>query len=84
VNEAYGYLSEHAHPSGTCFLQYREILGPELRFVPAPKTPLPDIEHSLLDWLMLIYKILGLAKEVTVRVAMLRIIESVAALRGQK
>lgn len=84
VDEAYGYLSEHAHPSGACFLQYREIWGPELRFVPASKTRLSDIEHSLLDWLMLIYKILGLAKEDTVRLAILKIIERLAALRGQK
>ncbi len=84
VDEAYGYLSEHAHPSGLCFLQYREISGQELRFVQAPKTHLPDIEHSLLDWLMLIYKVLGLAKEDTIRLAMLKIIEAVATLRGQK
>lgn len=81
VNESYGYLSEHAHPSGTCFLQYRAIRGPRLRFVAAPKAQLPDIEHSLLDWLMLIYRILGLAKEDIVRLAMLKVIESVAALR---
>jgi hypothetical protein len=84
VNEVYGYLSEHAHPSGACFLQYREIWGADLRFVPAPKTHLPEIEHSLLDWLILIYRILGLAKEDTVRLAMLKIIETIAARRDEE
>lgn len=84
VGESYGYLSEHAHPSGACFLDYREVCGTELRFVPAGREHLPDIGHSLLDWLMLVYRILALANEDTVRVPLLRVIETVAALRGQR
>ena len=83
VHESYGYLSEHAHPSGACFLEYREICGPELRFVPPRKAHLPDVSHSLIDWLMLTYRILGLADEDTVRLRLLSVIEAVAALQGQ-
>lgn len=83
VGESYGYLSEHAHPSGACFLEYREICGPEVRFVPACKAHLTDISHSLLDWLMLTHRILRLAEEDTVRLAILRVIEDVTALQRQ-
>ena len=84
VSESYGYLSEHAHPSGACFLSYRDVCGAELRFVPAGREHLPDIGHSLLDWLMIVYRILALAKEDTVRLQLLTVIETVAELRGQR
>ena len=84
VGESYGYLSEHAHPSGACFLEYREICGPEVRFVPACRAHLTDIGEPLIEWLMLTYRILGLAEEDTVRLALRRVIEDVAALQSQR
>lgn len=84
VTESYGYLSEHAHPSGACFLGYREICGAELRFVPAREADLTDVGHCLIDWLAITYGILGFAKEVVIRPALLRVIERLAALQSSR
>jgi hypothetical protein len=78
VEDGYGYLSEHSHPSAACFLQYRDIRGAEIRFVqPGNASRLPELDHCMIDWLGLTYTILALAKEDTLRTAMLRIIEKV-------
>ena len=82
VEEAYGFLSEHSHPSAACFLQYREISGADIRFVSSGKAPhLPDLDHSLLDWLVLMHRILALAREDTVRRAIVKILEGVVEKR---
>lgn len=83
VKDAYGYLSEHSHPSAACVLQYRDIRGKEIRFVsPVKAVHLPDLDHCLIDWLRLTYTILAVAKEDAVRIAILGIIETIVRPEG--
>jgi len=82
VNEVYGFLSEHAHPSASCLLQYRDFHGAEILFVESRKTGLSDLDHCLIDWLMLHSKLLALAQEDTVRLEILEIIKTVASLQN--
>jgi hypothetical protein len=74
ANDSYSFLSEHSHPNGACFLQYREILDGQVIFVdPAPSGP-RSINRPSLEWLVFIYGILALAKEDAVRLQVLDIL----------
>ncbi len=78
--DAYGFLSEHSHPNGACFLHYRELSGDEARFVdPTPSDP-RGIDRPVLEWLIFIHGLLGLAKENTVRPGILAVLKTVALL----
>src|ERR1039458_7435665 len=65
VRDSYGYLSEHAHANGACFLSYRRLNGPEVSFVEAPKAhQFPGVLNaSIIEWLMFTHGILALGKE---------------------
>jgi len=66
AKDAYGFLSEHSHPNGGCFLQYRELSGWQVRFIDPPPSDPRFIDRPLLEWLVFIHGLLGLAKEDTV------------------
>jgi hypothetical protein len=78
VEDEYGYLSEHAHANGACFLSYREINGMELCFVESPVShDFPGVIHAcVVEWLLSIYHLLGLAREDNVRLAVAVILKS--------
>lgn len=80
VKDSYGYLSEHAHANGACFLSYRQIDGSQVTFIEAPKVHgFPGVLHaSVIQWLMFIYEILCLGKEDEIRVQALQIIKKLA------
>ncbi len=83
VEEAYGFLSEHSHSSVACFLQYRQIVGTDIKFVsPGKAAHLPDLDHSLIDWMVLTHRLLALAREDTVRMAIVKILERIVEKRG--
>ena len=83
AKNAYGFLSEHSHASGACFLQYREISGAEVRFIsPAESCCLPSANRSLIEWLVFMHGLLGLASEVAVRPVLLGILARVAKATG--
>jgi hypothetical protein len=86
VKDSYGYLSEHAHANGACFLSYRRLSGPEVSFVEAPKVHgFPGVLHaSIIEWLMFIYGILGLCKEDLVRLQILTIIKQLAQMAREE
>jgi hypothetical protein len=68
AEDSYGYLSERAHPNGFCFLQYREIVGPDVHFVEPPvNSTFGGVQGFLLEWLMFVHELLGLANESAVR-----------------
>jgi hypothetical protein len=78
VDDDYSYLSEHSHPNGFCLQPYVELNPPEVRFVEAPaSTRLPGILHAcLIEWLMTMHNILGLAQDVEVRSQLAEILRS--------
>jgi hypothetical protein len=78
----YGYLSEHSHANGMCFLDYRRIVGSKLVYIePETRFDLPGVlEACVTEWVMFICGLLALAEEDAVRVRMLEIVESLAAL----
>lgn len=80
VRDSYGYLSEHAHANGACFLSYRRLNGAEVSFVEAPKKhSFPGVLHaSATEWIMFTYSLLGLSKENLVRMQILSIIKDLA------
>jgi hypothetical protein len=80
VQDSYGYLSEHAHANGACFLSYRLLNGAEVSFVEAPKVHgFPSVLHaSITEWLMFTHGLLGLGKEDSVKLQILTIIKQLA------
>ena len=78
----YGYLSEHSHANGMCFLDYRRIVGSKLVFIePETRFDLPGVlEACVTEWGMFICGLWALAEEDAVCVSMLEIAESLAAL----
>jgi hypothetical protein len=83
AKDAYGFLSEHSHASGACFLKYREISGAQVRFIsPAESCCLPNANRSLIEWLVFMHGLLGLAGEVAVRPELLGILTRVAKAAG--
>jgi hypothetical protein len=69
VEDDYGYLSEHAHPSSACFYDFRRIRGLTMEFV-EPKfeeRPRGMAQATVIDWSLCICNILGLARETVVR-----------------
>src|SRR5579864_2189693 len=68
VHDSYGFLSEYAHPNAACFLQYRDSEGREAFLLkPPPRSTFGGINGFILEWLILIHKLLSLAKEDVVR-----------------
>ena len=85
AKDAYGFLSEHSHASGACFLQYREISGAEVRFIsPAESCCLPSANRSLIEWVVFMHGLLGLATETAVRGELLGILSRVAKSAGTR
>jgi hypothetical protein len=80
VEDDYGYLSEHAHANGTCFLDYRQIEGSTLRFVEPPKAQdFPGVIHACsTEWLLCLHEILVLSREDQVRLEVLKLLKSLA------
>ena len=80
AKEAYSFLSEHSHPNGACFLEYREISGAEVRFV-SPEAPnsFPNTNRSLLDWMTFHHSLLALAHEDSVREQLVTILTHAVA-----
>lgn len=85
VQDSYGYLSEHAHANGVCFLSYRKIRGSEVSFIEAPRVHgFPGVLHSsIIEWVMFTYNLLRLGKEEAVRLQLLKIINSLADIARQ-
>jgi hypothetical protein len=81
VRDDYGYLSEHSHANGACFLPYRVLQGNEVSFVEAPLTyELAGIAHaSAIDWLLAICELLSASEESKVRPQIVDILKQLAA-----
>lgn len=74
AKDSYSLLSDHAHPNAACLLRYQawEERGTVTRFIDPDQDPkqesfLPFVNCCLIDLLVFIYELLGLAQEGTVR-----------------
>jgi hypothetical protein len=74
AKDSYSLLSDHAHPNAACLLRYQvwEERGTVTRFIDPDQNPrqesfLPFVNCCLIDLLVFIYELLGLAHEETVR-----------------
>lgn len=69
VEDDYGYLSEHAHPSSLCFSEVTQVRERVLEFVkPTPgRGNRGMVTATMLDWSLCIHNILELAGESVVR-----------------
>jgi hypothetical protein len=74
AKDAYGFLSEHSHPNWACFLQYRDLSGDEVRFIEPPPSAPRAVNRPLLEWLVFVHGILGLARENIVRTEVLAVL----------
>lgn len=80
VHDSYGFLSEYAHPNSACFVQYQELEGNRLYLRdPAAESSLGGIRGFLIEWLLFMHGLLGLAREETVRVRITEILTFVAS-----
>ncbi len=66
VKDTYGFLSEHSHPNGACFMAYRTIVGDTVSFTAPHDIALPHPLPYLIDWVICVQKILSLVKETAV------------------
>jgi hypothetical protein len=74
AKDSYGFMSEHSHANGACFLQYKEIVAGKIVFVDPPPSGPRSINRPTLEWLVFIHGILALAKEDFVRLQVLDIL----------
>jgi hypothetical protein len=81
AKDAYGFLSEHSHPNGACFLSYRKLSGWRVKFVPSSNDTrvFYGVNSYVLDWLMFIEQMLELSQERLVRSELQRTIKAVVA-----
>lgn len=79
AHDSYGFLSEYAHPNAACFLQYRDFDGPHGYTVKPPsRSTLGGINGFIIEWLMFMQALLGLAKEDAVRGKLIEILTTIA------
>ena len=77
--DTYAFLSEYAHPNSACFLQYQYFDGPPGYIVdPPPRSTFGGINAFIIEWLMFMQELLGLAKEDLVRVRLIEILTAIA------
>jgi len=66
--DSYGFLSEFTHPNSACLGQYRDSQGATRHHCPAADPiDLRGIKGFLIEWLMFMQELLGLANEHEVR-----------------
>jgi hypothetical protein len=81
AEDSYGFLSEYAHPNAACFLQYRDFDGAHAYLVAPPtKSTFGGINGFIIEWLMFMQALLGLAKELEVRDRLIAMLPALAEL----
>lgn len=76
----YSLLSEHSHPNAACLMLYQHYEpNGTVRFTdPEPTSPLPFVNWCLIDLLTFLGNLLDLAKELTVRPAVISLLMELA------
>jgi hypothetical protein len=78
VENTYGFLSEYSHPNAACFLQYREFDGRRAYLIAPPsRSSFGGINGFIVEWLMFMQELLGLAKEDAVRDILIRLLSAI-------
>jgi hypothetical protein len=84
AKDSYGLLSEYSHPNSSCLQQHHhyEDDGRTLHFVDAEDdaSPLPIVNWCLIDILMFLDALLGMAKETKVRAEVVGLLKEIAAM----
>ena len=71
-------LSEYTHPNSACLLQYRDFEGAHGHIVKPPsKSTFGGINGFIIEWLMFMQALLGLAKEDAVRSKLIEILTAI-------
>lgn len=78
VEDSYGFLSEYSHPNSACFLQYREFDGRRAYVIAPPsRSSFGGINGFIIEWLMFMQELLGLAREDAVRDSLIRLLAAI-------
>jgi hypothetical protein len=78
VEDSYGFLSEYAHPNAACFLAYREFTGAQAYFVNPPSlSTFGGIKGFIIEWLMFVQELLGIAQEDVVRAKLIHLLAAI-------
>jgi hypothetical protein len=79
--DSYGFLSEFTHPNSACLGQYRHPDGATGTVVPPPtQSTFGGIKGFIIEWLMFVQELLGVANEAEVRDQIVRILPALAEL----
>lgn len=79
--DSYGFLSEFTHPNSACLGQYRDSNGATGIIVPPPtQSTFGGIKGFIIEWLMFMQELLGLAGEHEVRDKLIAILPRLAEL----
>jgi hypothetical protein len=82
AHDTYGFLSEYSHPNSACLVQYREYSGSDCYFVNPPfESTFGGINAFILEWLMFMVALLGLANEQAIRQTLINILAKVVEQR---
>jgi len=87
ANDSYSLLSDNSHPNAACLMRYQswEDGGRVCRFIdpdsgPEQESFLPFVNCCLIDLLLFMYELLGMAKENTVRPKVKAVLDELAKL----
>ena len=81
THDSYGFLSEFTHPNSACLNQYRDSNGATGPIGPPPsQSTFGGIKGFIIEWVMFIQELLGLANESEVRTRVIQILPAIAEL----
>jgi hypothetical protein len=87
ANDSYGLLSDFSHPNAACLMRYQswEDSGRVCRFIdpdagPEQESFLPFVNCCLIDLLLFMYEMLGMANETTVRPRVKAVLDELATM----
>jgi len=79
--DSYGFLSEFTHPNSACLGQYRDSDGATGAIIPPPpQSTFGGIKGFIIEWLIFVQELLGLANEDEVRDKIIKILPALAEL----
>jgi hypothetical protein len=78
AEDTYGFLSEYSHPNAACLVQYREFDGRHAYLIDPPsRSTFGGINGFIVEWLMFMQELLGLAGEDAVRDSFIRLLAAI-------
>ena len=79
THDSYGFLSEFTHPNSACLAQYRDSNGATGVIIPPPtQSTFGGIDGFIVEWLIFVQELLGLAGEHEVRDKLIAILPGLA------